>query len=130
MTEKEDIADHLYGDTRGTCEDAANAFRHFDPVPAAPLFDSNAKATLGRVSSIFQQRGGEYGDTWRDCQWLAIKAVGRKIGLNLTQDQSRKIAAAALFDVKYQRLQGGYKDDSIIDGIAYGANLAAEMLEK
>ncbi len=101
---------------------------HFDPVPAAPLFDSNAKATLGRVSEIFQQRGGEYGDTWRDCQWLAIKAVSRKLGLNLTHDQCRKIAAAALFDVKYQRLQGGYKDDSIIDGIAYGANLAAEML--
>ena len=26
-----------------------------------------------------------------------------------------------------QRLEGGYKDDSIIDGIAYAANLAEEM---
>ncbi len=114
-----------FGDLTGTFADTRD---HFDPVPAAPLFDSNAKATLGRVSEIFQQRGGDYGDTWRDCQWLAIKAVSRKLGLNLTHDQCRKIAAAALFDVKYQRLQGGYKDDSIIDGIAYGANLAAEML--
>ena len=42
-------------------------------------------------------------------------------------DTARLLAAAALSDVKYQRMEGGYKEDTVIDRIAYDANFAAEM---
>jgi len=97
------------------------------PPEPPNLFKENAVATLAQVHETFCQRGGEYGDTWRNCQWLAVKAVARRLGITLTTEQARKIAAAVLVDVKYQRLEGGYKEDSLIDGIAYEANLVAEM---
>lgn len=93
-----------------------------------PLFDSNASTTIARVNATFNQRGGEYGDTWRDAQWLNMKAVAALAGLKLDTATARVLAAAALSDVKYQRMQGGYKDDTIIDRIAYDANLAQEIL--
>lgn len=93
------------------------------------LFESNADKTLDRVRGTYATRGGEYGDTWRDAQLLAMKAVARRLGLSIPDSAFRPLAAACLVDVKYQRLQGGYKDDSIIDGIAYAANLAQEMLD-
>jgi hypothetical protein len=92
-----------------------------------PLFETNANASIARVTATFGQRGTEYGDTWRNSQWLCAKAVARELGIALTTDQARKIAAGVLVDVKYQRLEGGYKDDSVIDGIAYASNLAEEM---
>lgn len=99
-----------------------------ESVPViGPLFDTNATETLKQVEDTFCQRGGEYGDTWRNGQWLAIKAVAKTMGIALNPEQARKLVAAALVDVKYQRLEGGYKEDTIIDGIAYSANLAAEM---
>lgn len=91
------------------------------------LFESNAEATIKRVQATFRERGGEYGDTWEDCQWLALRAVAKERGVTIPGDSLRAIAAAVLVDVKYQRLQGGWKDDSVIDGIAYQANLAEEM---
>jgi hypothetical protein len=92
-----------------------------------PLFDTNAAKTISTVSATFSQRGGEYGDTWRDCQWLNMKAVAFIAGLKIDTAQCRLLAAAALSDVKYQRMQGGYKADTVIDRIAYDANLAAEV---
>lgn len=91
------------------------------------LFELNATRTINRVAQTFQQRGNEYADTWRHGQWLAMKATAERIGLNLDQDECRMLAAAALVDVKYARLMGGYKDDTVIDGIAYAANWAEEM---
>ena len=93
-----------------------------------PLFDTNASATIARVSATFNQRGGEYGDTWRAAQWLNMKAVAKLAGIALDTETARVLAAAALSDVKYQRMQGGYKDDTIVDRIAYDANLAQEIL--
>lgn len=98
-----------------------------NPNPLPPLFDTNAKESLAIVSATFNQRGDEYGDTWRDCQWLAMKSAAEKAGIHLDTQTARLLAAAALYDVKYQRLQGGYKEDSIIDGIAYAANFRSEM---
>lgn len=91
------------------------------------LFDEQAGATLAQVSATFSQRGGEYGDTWRDCQWLTMKAVAREFQCVLPPHVLRALAAAALVDVKYQRMQGGWKADNLIDGIAYGACLVAEV---
>lgn len=90
-------------------------------VPKA-LFEQNAGTTLDRVKATFCQRGGEYGDTWRSAQWLAMKATGKTFGITLSDDQWRALAAACLVDVKYWRLMGGYKEDTGIDGIAYEAN--------
>ena len=92
-----------------------------------PLFDTNAKKTLETVSATFNQRGGEYGDTWRNCQWLNVIAAAKLAGIALDVPTARLIAAAALSDVKYQRMEGGYKADTVIDRIAYDANLAAEV---
>jgi hypothetical protein len=92
-----------------------------------PLFESNANASIARVTSTFGQRGAEYGDTWRNAQWLAFRAVAKRFNLSIPESALRPLCAAVLVDVKYQRLEGGYKDDSIIDGIAYAANLAEEM---
>lgn len=92
-----------------------------------PLFESNANASIARVTSTFGQRGAEYGDTWRNAQWLAFRAVAKRFGLEIPESAIRPLCAAVMVDVKYQRLEGGYKDDSIVDGIAYSANLAEEM---
>jgi len=70
------------------------------PNTTEPLFDSNASATLERVTSTFTQRGNEYADTWRNARWLAMIAAARELGLVLTVDQCRVLAAAALVDVK------------------------------
>jgi len=90
-------------------------------------FERNATESLKKVSAVFSQRGGEYADTWENGRWLALIAVAKSIGISLSHNEARRIGAAAMFDVKYSRLEGGYKEDSIIDGIAYAANLIAEM---
>lgn len=92
-----------------------------------PLFEERVMSTLARATEIFKTRGQQYGDSWRDCQFLAIKSAAKELGLNIKENHCRAIAAAALYDIKYQRLQGGYREDSIDDGINYGAFLAAEM---
>lgn len=92
-----------------------------------PVFETFANATIDRVKGTYEQRGTEYGDTWGNSQWLALKATCRKLGLQIPESKLRAVAAAVLFDVKYQRLEGGYKDDSVIDGMAYAGLWAEEM---
>tara|TARA_R110000868_G_scaffold244413_1_gene500709 strand:+ start:254 stop:559 length:306 start_codon:yes stop_codon:yes gene_type:complete len=93
-----------------------------------PLFEERADRTLDKVRAVYSQRGGEYSDTWRTCRFLAMKAVSMKLGLEIREDYLRALATAAFVDMKYERLSGGFKDDSIIDGIAYGAFLVDEMV--
>lgn len=92
-----------------------------------PIFETFADTTLNRVRGTYAQRGTEYGDTWAHCQWLALKATARELGVEIPDSKLRAIAAAVLVDVKYQRLEGGFKDDSVIDGIAYNSLWAEEM---
>jgi hypothetical protein len=94
-----------------------------------PLFAHHADATLERVQATYQERGDQYGDTLKDCQWLKLRAVGRRFGIEIPPDLALALGVAAWCDVKYQRNQGGYKDDSIIDGIAYDAVLAGVVAE-
>ena len=94
-----------------------------------PLFEQRANATLSKVTATFGQRGTEYGDTWRNCRFVVMKAIARELRLNIPDDAYRALATAAFVDMKYQRNEGGYKEDSLIDGIAYGAFLADEMRE-
>src|SRR6266536_5776236 len=90
-------------------------------------FESNALATIERAKSIIVGRGNEYGDTWRDCNFLKMKAVARAMGCDIKTEHFRALATAAFCDMKYSRNLGGYKDDNLIDGINYDAFLAEEM---
>ena len=91
------------------------------------LFDSNALETLKKVEAIFTQRGNEYGDTWRNCTFTTLKAVAKELGATIPDHALRAVATAAFVDMKYQRMEGGYKSDNIHDGIAYMAFLDKEM---
>jgi hypothetical protein len=95
-----------------------------------PLFQSNAVSVLNDVRETFESRGVEYGDTWRNCRWLALLVALREVfGFCLPNDESlRTIAAAVFLDVKYSRLEGeAYKEDTLIDLIAYAPNFVAQM---
>lgn len=92
-----------------------------------PLFESHALATIKRATATFQGRGDEYGDTWRECRFLKMKAVARELGCNIDPEHFRALATAAFCDMKYWRFLGGYKEDSILDGINYDAFLAEEV---
>lgn len=94
-----------------------------------PLFEERADRTLDKVRAVYAQRGNEYADTWRTCRFLAMKATAKKLGLAIPDDQMRVLATAAFYDMKYERLSGGYKDDSVIDAIAYGSFWVDEMDE-
>jgi hypothetical protein len=92
-----------------------------------PMFELRADATFERARDTYAGRGTEYGDTWRECQFIKMKAVARALGIDIKPEHLRAIATAAFCDMKYWRLIGGYLDDSIVDGINYDAFLAEEM---
>ena len=96
-------------------------------------FEEQASKTLVRAKDVFEERGKQYADTWRECQFLALKATLEAVlresfgKVVIEQGALRAIAAAVFVDFKYQRLSGGYKDDTVIDGINYAAVWAEEM---
>ena len=92
-----------------------------------PLFETHALATIQRSVETFAGRGLEYGDTWKDCQFVTMKAVAKELGCDIAPAHFRALATAAFVDMKYWRGLGGYKDDSLVDGINYQAFLAEEM---
>ncbi len=96
-----------------------------------PLFDELADAALERVRSTYtctksDGRGAQYGDTMRECQFLTTKAVDNKID-NTHKHYRLAIFLAGMVDMKLERMRGGYKDDILIDLIAYGAALEELM---
>lgn len=96
---------------------------------SSPMFETYADASLARTRSTYAQRGTEYGDSWKSAQWLTLKAVCKKLGISIPDEHLAAVAVAGLCDVKYNRLEGGYKDDTIIDSIAYHG-LLAEIMER
>jgi hypothetical protein len=95
-----------------------------------PLFSENVLSAWKDVEAIFVERGAEYTDTWRDCQWLALIAALRAVfgWCNPDAEALRTIAAAVFVDVKYSRLAGSvYKEDTAIDLAAYTPNFIAQM---
>ena len=93
-----------------------------------PLFEQNAETALNRSHSTFCQRGHEYGDTWRHSQHLCLRVAYRKLtNRDLPIEFCNALASAVMVDMKYQRMEGGYKDDTLIDAIAYQAFHAEEM---
>ena len=97
-----------------------------------PMFEAMADPVIDTVRTTYAQRGEEYADTWANNRWLALKSVLDRHGVALdkvSKAELDRIGAAVLVDVKYARLEGGYKEDSVIDGIAYQALWAGTMKE-
>lgn len=105
-----------------------------------PLFEQLLERRLGKAIKIGNERGNQYGDTLANGQWLVTLSVLREFwswGLNIGDfeinergtDLARALAIAGLVDVKYQRFEGGFKEDHLDDGINYQAVLAELMKE-
>ena len=92
-----------------------------------PKFETNADATLDRVRATYSQRGGEYADTWGTCRFPVMTSVAKELGISISPQHFRALASAALCDMKNERMTGGWKEDNMIDGIAYDAFLVEEM---
>lgn len=91
------------------------------------LFQNNALTSLQRCQAIFTERGDEYGDSWRHCRFSTMRSVCEKFGIIVPDGMFRMVALAAMIDQKYSRQEGGYKDDSMLDGINYQLALAEEV---
>lgn len=96
-------------------------------TPKHHLFEERASETLNSAIDTFKKRGQKYGDTWRNGRWLTMAAVAKKLGYDIPFKHRRAIAAAVLVDTKHQRMEGGYDEDHLKDGINYSAFLASEM---
>lgn len=92
-----------------------------------PTFETYVEDTLNRATSICTQRGTEYKDSWANPSTKMLDAVCANLKVEIPEYAKRAIMLAVLVDVKYNRLDGGYKDDTILDSINYNAALAAEM---
>lgn len=100
-----------------------------------PLFDTLADATLERVQQTYsykqqEGRGAQYGDTMRECEFLTVQAVaGELLDPTLCDEQDYRLACflAGMVDMKLERMRGGYRDDNLVDLIAYAAALAELM---
>src|SRR5580704_7674096 len=93
-----------------------------------PLFDGLCEDRLNETMAVCQMRGTEYGDTWRNGQWLISAGVRRRMAkVPDCREKDRAMACAALCDVKYQRWEGGFKLDHIDDAINYLAVLPGLM---
>lgn len=92
-----------------------------------PNFEENADVTLGKVYETYAKRGQQYADTWGTCRFAVMKAVADALGQRIDDRCFRALASAAFVDMKQERMTGGWKEDNMIDGIAYGAYLAEEV---
>lgn len=90
-------------------------------------FAAQAAMGLKEVSPIMQARGAEYGDPWETSQWTTLRAVSQRYGLTVSPQMARLLAAAALVDIKHERNSGGFKEDNLVDGVAYSLNLIGEV---
>ena len=97
------------------------------PMKTKPKFETNADATLDRVRATYSQRGGEYADTWGTCRFPVMTSVAKELGSTIKPEHFRALASAALCDMKNERMTVGWKEDNMIDGIAYDAFLVEEM---
>lgn len=98
-----------------------------------PRFTRSADAGIDEIRGIYAERGEQYGDTLEHCEFLTLRAACAEfVGFNLTKDQARILAQAALVDTKHERFRGGWKRDNLVDKLAYGSVLLGETgpLEK
>lgn len=123
---------HLTNKRRITTEELESMFEEEVAVPAydGPNHEFNraGNATLERCTAVSNQRGTEYLDTWALENQITtftvatLRAIlGDELTSGLTGDELRLIKNAALIDVKDERMLGGFKEDTIDDGINYRA---------
>lgn len=87
------------------------------------VFPNAADLAVGKVRSTYNQREGEYNDTWalKNRGAVFMKSVLRDcFGIVDPDPQAvRLLQCAALIDIKDSRMLGPWKEDTVIDGIAY-----------
>lgn len=88
--------------------------------PSQPMFQRLCVDFLTKdCLPLVNNRGNDYGDTIGHNQWLYLKAVAKKLGLDLSTAQCRLFTMAGMADIKYQRMEGGFRVDHVADGINY-----------
>lgn len=96
------------------------------------LFDELVAEGLEAAEKVCGQRGAEYGDSYAHNRCVTLNAVkqARKSAIADQTSQQWDLAEelAAMVDIKFCRLEGGYKDDTLLDLINYVAALKAHML--
>jgi len=102
-------------------------FRGRSDMSEPHLFPKRVLSAFQRTTDIFNQRGTEYGDTWKLCTWLKFRAVAKELGCMIPEDACRALVAAGLADLKYFRFGGGYKEDNFDDGINYDGFTVEEV---
>jgi hypothetical protein len=97
-------------------------------------FDRAMQAVLGEALDIATQRGGEYQDSWSlenqhtPHMDMVIKHLVDIDFMFLEHKYAKRLLMlAAICDIKLSRLGGGFKDDTIVDGINYQAALLHAM---
>jgi hypothetical protein len=94
-------------------------------MSAPAIFEGAMHRVLGECTGLGTQRGQEYADSWalENVVTTFTKNTLLRFGFTLNQEQLRLVIAAALVDVKDQRINAGgpWKRDSAIDGINYRA---------
>jgi hypothetical protein len=73
------------------------------------------------------QRGDEYADSWRTCRFSMMRSLIVRFNLHVPEECLRMMALAGMVDQKLSRQEGGYKHDSMDDGINYQLALAEEV---
>ncbi len=87
------------------------------------LFEEAALPRLESAISVMKERGSQYADTLRICPFTWSINVAKELGVTLLPEVARAIAMAAMVDLKYSRMAGGYKLDNIEDAINYAATI-------
>ncbi len=113
----------------------ASSLVHFGLIEDAPSqerqsgrFERSADAGHEQVRAVYHQRGGEYSDTLETNDWHVFRSLAKRLaGVDISKEHARVLGLAALVDTKHERFSGGWKADSLIDGIAYELALAGEL---
>jgi hypothetical protein len=88
------------------------------------MFNQLLTERLSKTIAIAAERGDQYGDTLRNCQWIIQLAVEKELkGVRSCPEKARALSIAGLCDIKYYRFAGGWRMDNIVDGINYLAVL-------
>lgn len=96
-----------------------------------PKFAEWSIPVLQESIDLLNERGAQYGDTYKTCQFLHFKAVAKLLGVALpaSPEITRALSLAALSDIKYERQGGAYKSDNVKDGINYLAAMDGAVQE-
>ncbi len=86
-------------------------------------FPESADSTIEKVRQTYTTREGEYGDSFHlDNQAPGfLRTTLARFGVTVTPEQLRLIQLASLIDTKMQRMIGPFKEDTLVDLIAYVA---------